>query len=249
MNQVQNQPVRIQKVISQAGIASRREAEKLILAGAVSLNGKTVEKLGEQMVVGVDHLKVNGTRVRMHLPQAKVFILYKPKNCITSLSDPEGRKTIVDYFPRRSGRLFPVGRLDYDAEGIILLTNDGEFAHRILHPKYKVRKSYFVKVKGSILDKELVPLRKGPLIERKQHQPVRAKILHTRNQKTWLEVTLQEGSNQQIKRMFLQLGFPVLKIKRFRIGNIHLGELRPGETRPLHSEEKQQLLKLAGGSF
>ena len=244
---VENAAVRIQKVIAQAGIASRRAAEKMILEGIVSLNGQTVTELGQRMVPGQDHLVVDGKKVRLpEVGQRKVYALYKPKNCITSLSDPEGRRTIVDYFPRKSQRLFPVGRLDYDAEGLLLLTNDGEFAHRIMHPRFKIAKSYFVKVRGLIQVSEMEPLRRGPVIDGRSHMPVQSKILHQRNDKTWLEVILHEGTNQQIKKMFLGLGYPVLKIKRFRIGSIDLGTLRPGEHRILSREERQQLLDLAG---
>ena len=244
---VENAAVRIQKVIAQAGIASRRAAEKMILEGIVSLNGQTVTELGQRMVPGRDHLVVDGKKVRLpEVGQRKVYALYKPKNCITSLSDPEGRRTIVDYFPRKSQRLFPVGRLDYDAEGLLLLTNDGEFAHRIMHPRFKIAKSYFVKVRGLIQFSEMEPLRRGPVIDGRSHMPVQSKILHQRNDKTWLEVILHEGTNQQIKKMFLGLGYPVLKIKRFRIGSIDLGALRPGEHRILSKEERQQLLDLAG---
>ena len=244
---VKNAAVRIQKVMAQAGIASRRAAEKMILEGIVSLNGQTVTELGQRMVPGQDHLVVDGKKVRLpEVGQRKVYALYKPKNCITSLSDPEGRRTIVDYFPRKSQRLFPVGRLDYDAEGLLLLTNDGEFAHRIMHPRFKIAKSYFVKVRGLIQVSEMEPLRRGPVIDGRSHMPVQSKILHQRNDKTWLEVILHEGTNQQIKKMFLGLGYPVLKIKRFRIGGIDLGTLRPGEHRILSKEERQQLLDLAG---
>ena len=130
----------------------------MILEGIVSLNGQTVTELGQRMVPDRDHLVVDGKKVRLpEVGQRKVYALYKPKNCITSLSDPEGRRTIVDYFPRKSQRLFPVGRLDYDAEGLLLLTNDGEFAHRIMHPRFKIAKSYFVKVRGLIQVSEMEP--------------------------------------------------------------------------------------------
>ncbi|HCV86249.1 MAG TPA: pseudouridine synthase [Deltaproteobacteria bacterium] len=244
---VDSSAVRIQKVMAQAGIASRRAAEKMILEGIVSLNGQTVTELGQRMVPGRDHLVVDGKKVRLpEVAQRKVYALYKPKNCITSLSDPEGRRTIVDYFPRKSQRLFPVGRLDYDAEGLLLLTNDGEFAHLIMHPRFKIAKSYFVKVRGLIQFSEMEPLRRGPVIDGRSHMPVQSKILHQRNDKTWLEVILHEGTNQQIKKMFLGLGYPVLKIKRFRIGSIGLETLRPGEHRILSKKERQQLLDLAG---
>ena len=236
------EPVRIQKVIAQAGIASRRAAEKLILAGEVSLNGETVLKMGQKMLVGKDHLSVEGRRVKLPQHQkTQVYALYKPKNCITTLNDPEGRTTISDFFPRTSARLFPVGRLDYDAEGLILLTNDGELAQQLMHPRHKVWKGYFVKVRGIVENAALSTLRKGPVIEKRKHQPVRVKILHTVNDKTWLEVFLREGTNQQIKKMLLDLGYPVQKIKRFQVGTVSLGDLQSGESRALSPEEMKQL--------
>ncbi|MBC8258287.1 MAG: rRNA pseudouridine synthase [SAR324 cluster bacterium] len=236
--------VRIQKVIAQAGIASRRAAEKLILAGEVVLNGEVVREMGLKMVVGKDHLSVEGKRVK--IPQRQktlVYALYKPKNCITTLNDPEGRTTIGDFFPRSSARLFPVGRLDYDAEGLILLTNDGDLAQELMHPRHKVSKGYFVKVRGLVKNADLSTLRKGPMIEKRQHLPVQVKVLHTVNDKTWLEVFLKEGTNRQIKKMFLTLGYPVQKIKRFQVGPINLGDLQSGESRALSPEELKQIMK------
>ena len=235
--------IRIQKVIAQAGIASRRAAEKLILAGEVRLNGETVLKMGQKMLVGKDHLSVEGRLVKLPQRQkTQVYALYKPKNCITTLNDPEGRTTISDFFPRTSARLFPVGRLDYDAEGLILLTNDGELAQQLMHPRHKVWKGYFVKVRGIVENTALSTLRKGPVIEKRRHQPVRVKILHTVNDKTWLEVFLREGTNRQIKKMLQDLGYPVQKIKRFQVGTVSLGDLQSGESRALSPEEMKQLM-------
>ena len=237
------EPVRIQKVIARAGIASRRAAEKLILAGEVMLNGETVREMGQKMFVGKDHLSVEGRRVKLRQRQnTQVYALYKPKNCITTLNDPERRTTISDFFPRTSARLFPVGRLDYDAEGLILLTNDGELAQQLMHPRHKVWKGYFVKVRGIVENATLSTLRKGPVIEKRKHQPVRVKILHTVNDKTWLEVFLREGTNRQIKKMLQDLGYPVQKIKRFQVGTVSLGDLQSGESRALSPEEMKQLM-------
>ena len=146
-----------------------------------------------------------------------------------------------DFFPIKSGRLFPVGRLDYDAEGLLLLTNDGELAHRLMHPQHKVWKSYFVKVKGLVSQECQKELRKGPVIQGKKHHSVSIKPLHTINDKMWLEVSLREGKNQQIKKMFLQRGHRVLKIKRYRIGRVNLGALAPGDSRPLSPQELEEL--------
>ena len=236
------QEVRVQKVIASAGIASRRGAEKLIAAGLVEVNGKTVT-LGQRMQVGRDVLRVEGQRVRLSTKhQRVVYALYKPKNCITSLNDPQGRLTVKDFFPETKQPLFPVGRLDYDAEGLLLLTNDGDFAQRVIHPQYKLWKTYFVKIKGLITPVELSKLRKGPRWHGQSHLPVRVKRIHAFNDKTWLEVSLQEGKNQQIKKMFKSLGYFVLKIKRYSIDGITLDHLEPGRFRLLSSEEITRLL-------
>ena len=237
------EPVRIQKVIAQAGVASRRSAEDLIRAGKVMLNGEIVKQMGRKMLIGKDHLSVQGRRVEI-LPQQKteVYALYKPKNCITTLKDPQGRVTIKDFFPQTKVRLFPVGRLDYDAEGLILLTNDGDLANQLMHPRHKVSKGYFVKVRGITKNKALSELRKGPVIDFRKHLRVRVKILHTVNDKTWLELFLREGTNRQIKKMFQKIGYPVQKIKRFQIGPIMLGDLQSGESRALSPKEIKQIL-------
>ena len=231
-------PIRIQKVISRAGIASRRVAEKMIIDGLVMINGEIVKKMGQKMILGKDHLSVEGKHVKISKhKKILVYALYKPKNCITTLSDPEGRTTISEFFPKNVERLFPVGRLDYDAEGLILVTNDGDLAQKLMHPSYKVSKGYFVKVRGLVNNETLTILKRGPVIEKLKRQPVRAKILHTINDKTWLEIFLKEGKNRQIKKMLLSLGYPVQKIKRFKVGPISLGNLKSGEFRALNSQE------------
>ena len=237
-----DEPVRIQKVIAKAGLASRRAAEDLIRAGEVLLNGKIVRQLGRKMLIGKDHLSVAGRRVVISQHQkTEVYALYKPKNCITTLNDPQGRVTINDFFPQTSARLFPVGRLDYDAEGLILLTNDGDLAHHLMHPRHKVSKGYFVKVRGIVENNILSEMRKGPVIDDRRHQRVRVKILHTVNDKTWLELFLREGTNRQIKKMFQKIGYPVQKIKRFQIGPIVLGDLQSGESRALSNKEIEEI--------
>ena len=235
--------VRIQKVIAQAGVASRRAAEELIRSGEVILNGEIVNQMGRKMLIGRDHLSVQGRRVSIS-PQQKteLYALYKPKNCITTLKDPQGRVTIKDFFPKTSARLFPVGRLDYDAEGLILLTNDGDLANQLMHPRHKVSKGYFVKVRGIVENRALKELREGPVIDNRRHQRVRVKILHTINDKTWLELFLREGTNRQIKKMLEKIGYPVRKIKRFQIGPILLGDLQSGESRALSPKEIEQIM-------
>ena len=246
MNQMSNpekvQGIRIQKVIAKAGIASRRAAEELISAGKVKLNGLPAT-LGQRMKVNNDRLTVEGKPVRWLNRERVVYAIYKPRNCVTTLNDPEGRSTVKEYFPQSGHALFPVGRLDYDAEGLLLITNDGDFAEQAIHPKYKLWKTYFVKLKGKIADSELTGLRKGPRLQGRQHLPIRVKVIHWVNDKSWLEVSLQEGKNRQIKKMFQSVGYRVLRIKRYSIGSITLEGLQPGMSRLLTSREITRLLE------
>jgi len=235
--------IRLNKAIALAGLASRREADALIRRGEVRLNGQVVRELGTTMVPGADDLEVSGQPVAVPTAlQAELWALYKPKGCVSTLHDPEGRPSLADLLPRHSGRLFPIGRLDYDAEGLILLTNDGALAHRVAHPSFGVEKIYLVKIKGLIAPEALHRLGQGPRLEGRQRQPVRARILHTHNDKTWLEVTLREGIQHHIKKMFAAEGHRVLKIKRYQVGPVELGDLQPGQLRKLGRPEMDALL-------
>jgi len=230
--------VRLQKAIARAGLASRRAAEKLIEAGSVRVNGRVVREAGTSLLPGQDLLEVDGRPVAWEEPRNReVWALYKPKGCVSTLHDPQGRATIRDFFPRKGTRLFPVGRLDYDAEGLILITNDGDLANRVAHPSHSVEKTYLVKVRGLVNPESLKSLRKGPILAGRKKRPVRTHVLHTVNDKTWLEVTLQEGTHHHIKKMFAAEGFPVLKIKRYRIGPVALQNMVPGEIRRLSARE------------
>lgn len=241
--------IRLQKILAQAGIASRRKAETLIQKGLVSVNGKVVTELGTKADPARDQIEVEGELLKNAKKTEKkvVYLLYKPKSVVSTLKDPEGRKTIVDFFPKTEARLFPVGRLDYDAEGLLLLTNDGDLAYRLTHPSKHVWKEYFVKVKGNIPEVVLAKLRKGPIIDRKQRQPVKVRLLHYKGDKSWVLVSLQEGIKHHIKKMFMQVGFPSLKIKRFSIGPVNLGEMSPGECRRLTQEEVRLLMEETNG--
>ncbi len=237
------QGIRLQKAMAQAGIASRRHAERMIQAGLVRVNGRVVTEPGVSIVAGKDLLEVEGRPVHWGQPGIReVWALYKPKRCVTSLSDPQGRSTIKDYLPHTSSRLFPIGRLDYDAEGLLLLTNDGDLAHRVAHPSFSVSKTYLVKVKGLLDRQTLKKLKAGPVLEGKRRRPVGARILHTLIDKTWVEVKLKEGIQHHIKKMFADCGFPVLKIKRYQIGPIALEDMEPGQTRRLNNGEVGRLL-------
>ncbi len=237
--------VRLQKFIANAGVASRRKAEQLIVERQVSVNGQIITRMGTQIDPVTDTVKVNGKLVSATTPDSIAFAIYKPKNCVTTLSDPQGRDTIVNYFPKTKHRLFPVGRLDYDAEGLIILTNDGDLANRIAHPSNHVWKQYFVKIKGKISSGEINTIRSGPIIDGKKRQPIKIRFLHNVNDKSWLVVSLQEGIKHHIKKTFLNAGYRVLKIKRYSIGNIELQDMSPGEWRQLSKTEIKELTQMS----
>ncbi|MFH2132230.1 MAG: pseudouridine synthase [bacterium] len=236
--------IRLHKFIANAGIASRRKAEQLISDGKVTVNGHLISLQGTQIDPETDMVRVNGKLVSIVPREPVAYALYKPKNCVTTLMDPQGRDTIVNYFPKTSQRLFPVGRLDYDAEGLLILTNDGDLANRIAHPSQHIWKQYFVKIKGKITPEEINRIRSGPVIDGKTRQPVKIRFLHFVNDKSWLVVSLQEGIKHHIKKTFLAAGYPVLKIKRYSVGNIELLELSPGECRQISKTEIETLMQL-----
>ena len=235
---------RLQKILAQAGIASRRGAEEFILLGVVEVNGEVVSELGAKADPDFDEIRVEGKRLRIGT-EKYVYAFYKPKAVVTTLKDPEGRKTIADFMPQSKERLFPVGRLDYDAEGLILLTNDGDLAQSLMHPSGHVWKEYLVKVKGNITQEVMTKLSKGPVLDGKKKKPCKIKLLHYKGDKSWLSVSLQEGIKHQIKRMFLYEGHPVSKIKRVKIGNVSVGELSAGQSRLLAPEEVKELRDMA----
>jgi 23S rRNA pseudouridine2605 synthase len=233
--------VRVHKAMAQAGVASRREAERMIELGQVKINSKEVVERGRVLQAG-DILQVNGRTVEWeHLAAPELWALYKPKRCVSTLSDPQGRRTVKDFFPRTEQRLFPVGRLDYDAEGLLLLTSDGTLAQQVTHPSYGMPRVYLVKVKGVVQRETVQRLAQGIVLEGRMRQPARTRVLHTVNDKTWLEVVLREGIQHHIKKMFLAVGHPVLKIKRYQVGPIELGDLRPGKTRRLGRADIERL--------
>ena len=234
---------RIQKIIAQAGIASRREAERLILDGKVTLNGKVVTELGTKADPDKDYIKVNGKLITRPEPKAYV-ILYKPRGYVTTTSDPEGRPTVMELLEKVKGRVFPVGRLDYDTEGLILCTNDGELAHRLQHPSHEVPKTYLAKVDGVPTTDEIVKLRNGIKLEDGMTAPARVKIIRKMEANTWLEIIIHEGRNRQVKRMFDAIGHSVIKLKREGFAFLDLGELKPGEFRHLTAEEVKKLKEI-----
>lgn len=239
---------RIQKILSELGIASRRKAEELILQGSVTVNGQ-VATIGMKADAERDYVKVGGKLVagpsRKGVP--KVYLMFhKPKGVVTTLFDPEGRPSIKDYLKQVKYRLFPVGRLDFDSEGLLLLTNDGDFANAVMHPSREIPKTYLVKVKGEIEEAKLEKLRRGVKLEDGMTLPARAKKVSKSENNSWIEMTIYEGRKRQIRRMIEKVGHLVLKLKRVAINGLKLRDLRPGELRPLTQEELQTIKKELG---
>ena len=239
------QAERLQKILSKAGITSRRKAEGLILQGRVSVNGEIVRELGTKAVLGRDEIRVDGKTIKPE-SEGVVLVLFKPRRCVTTLHDPQGRPTVADFVNKFPMRLYPVGRLDYDAEGLLLLTNDGELAHRLQHPRYKVPKTYLVKVRGHPPAEALAILQQGVNLEDGITAPAELIVVEDDQKATWLSLTLREGRKHQVKRMCAAVGHPVLRLRRTKVGPIELDDLRPGEIRRLKSREVRSLRKNVG---
>lgn len=235
---------RLQKVIAHSGITSRRKAEQLIVDGKVKVNNKVVTKLGTK-VTPQDLIKVNEIPIEKEAPV--YYLLNKPREVISSVYDDKGRKIVTDFLPHVSKRVYPVGRLDYHSSGIILLTNDGEFANLLMHPRYEIDKVYVVKIKGIATRIELEQLKSGISDENDLLKAIDFRVLSTdRNKQSMIiEITLREGKNRHIRRMMGKLGYPVMKIKREKYGVLTLGGLQPGKIRQLTPKEVNQMRNLA----
>ncbi|MFB4322169.1 MULTISPECIES: pseudouridine synthase [Paenibacillus] len=236
---------RLQKIMAQAGVASRRKCEELILEGKVQVNGETVTELGTKADPAQDIITVSGKPIKN---EKKVYVmLNKPKGVITSASDPEGRKIVSDYLKGIKERVYPIGRLDYDTEGLLLLTNDGEFANLLSHPKYHVPKTYLATVKGVPHGTELDKLRRGIMLEDGMTSPaeVEYKDVDPDNKQSVISITIHEGRNRQVRRMFEAISHPVLRLKRISYGDLLLQNLKRGLYRHLTADEINQLLQMA----
>ncbi len=236
---------RLQKLIAQAGIASRRHAEELITAGQVTVNGKVVRELGTKADPAEDHIKVRGKLINPSLAKReKVYVLLnKPKGYLSSVSDPEGRPLVTELLPPSLGKLHPVGRLDFNTEGLLLLTNDGEFTNFITAARNRVPKIYEVKVKGVPSESAIQRLRRGVVLDDDtKTAPAEIRLVEQTDTNAWYEVRLHEGRNQQIRRMFDQIGHSVVKLRRSRIGFLNDEGLRPRDWRLLQPGEVKRLL-------
>ena len=235
---------RLQKLIAQAGIASRRHAEELITSGQVTVNGQVVTELGTKADPIKDHIKVRGKLINARLEaREKVYVLLnKPKGYLSSVSDPEERPLVTELLPSSLGKLHPVGRLDFNTEGLLLLTNDGEFTNFITAARNRVTKVYEVKVKGEPPDFAIEKLRRGVVLEDgTRTAPAHIKLLESTGSNTWFELALHQGRNQQIRRMFDLIGFSVVKLRRVRIGFLTDEGLKTGHWRLLTASEAKRL--------
>lgn len=235
--------VRLQKVIADSGLASRRKAETLITVGRVTVNGRVVRELGTRIDPAHDHVKVDGHHLKPAPPETFVM-LNKPEGYVSSMSDPEGRPTITDLLPGVGPRVFPVGRLDFDSEGLMLLTNHGELAQALLHPRYHVPKTYRIKVKGVLSDEEIRSLEHGVVLEDGPTGKAVVRKGGKAEKNSWLEITIFEGRKHQVKRMLEAVGHPVLRLIRVRFGPLALGDLPAGQYRFLTDREANALRDL-----
>ncbi|MGE5509519.1 MAG: pseudouridine synthase [Chitinophagales bacterium] len=232
--------VRLQKALAQAGVASRRAAEELILSGRVSVNGRIVRELGVKVDPGRDELALDG-RPLAQPPRNEYLLLNKPAGVITTARDPQGRPTVLDLVDCPGVRLFPVGRLDADTEGLLLLTNDGELANLLLHPRYHVAKTYEAVVAGRVTGADLTRLERGVVLEDGPTAPARARCLASDGQTSTVELVIREGRKRQVKRMLAAVGHPVLHLRRTAFGPLRLGALAPGQWRRLSEQEVASL--------
>nr|WP_255724469.1 pseudouridine synthase [Shimazuella soli] len=236
---------RLQKILAQAGIASRRQAEVLIQEGKVQVNGQVVTELGTKVDPDSDHILVKGKLIQKE--QKRTFIFYKPLYVISSMSDPQKRKVVPDFFRHIKERVYPVGRLDYDTEGLLLVTNDGELANHLLHPRFEVEKQYIATVKGIPDENSLEQLRKGVYLEDGLTAPAEVKMIQKKDEDAKIKLTIHEGRNRQVRRMCKAIGHPVMHLIRTRLANLTIKGLKRGEFRELTSQEVKSLKKLLSG--
>jgi len=232
---------RLQKILAQAGVASRRKSEELMVEGRVTVNGKVVTELGSKADFERDHIKVDGRLLRAPKQHA-YFALNKPKACVTTASDPEGRQTVMHLMRGLKERVYPVGRLDYHSEGLLLMTNDGELAHRITAPAYHVMKTYVVKVTGALTEEQEKVFRTGIPMHGRRTAPAEIKLIKP-GANPWYEVKITEGRQNQIRVMFKHFGRLVEKLRRVRIAFLEL-DVPPGRYRPLTGKEVERFRKL-----
>ena len=238
--------IRLQKILSQSGVASRRAAEKLIAEGRVTVNGRTIQEMGVKADPGSDDIRVDGRRIRT-AERLRYILLNKPKGYVTTRSDPERRRTVMDLLRGVREYVYPVGRLDYDSEGLILLTNDGDLAARLTHPRHGVERTYEARVAGTPDDEALARLRKGIPLDGHRTLPATVVLIppRRRDDDAVLLLTIREGRNRQVRRICEAVGHPVQALRRTKFGPINDRRLKPGEWRELKEDEVAALKKAA----
>jgi len=237
--------IRLNKYLSRAGVASRRQADRLISEGRVRVNGKVVRRLGAKADAGKDEITVDGKKVAPK--ETPVYVLMnKPPGYLVTMKDPLRRPTVFRLLPSSLGRIFPVGRLDFDSEGLLLLTNDGEMAHRLMHPRYGIKKVYKVRVRGLPGTGERRLLEKGLFLDGKKTAPTRVSVLGSNSRSAAIRIELAEGRKREVKRMFEAVGHPVLRLKRLQFGGLKVGNLKRGQWRHLRPHEISALRKKTG---
>ncbi|NLO99938.1 MAG: rRNA pseudouridine synthase [Clostridiaceae bacterium] len=231
--------IRLQKYMAQCGVASRRHAEELIKAGRVKVNGSIITEMGT-LVSEQDRVEVDGKLIKKE-KKLIYIMLNKPSGYVSTVSDPEGRKTVLDLIDGVNERIYPVGRLDYDTTGLIILTNDGDFAFESTHPGHETKKTYMAEVLGMPSNRALQSLRSGIMLDGKLTAPARVEVVDIKPKSTVLKIIIHEGRNRQVKRMCEAVNHPVLRLKRTAVGRLTLGDLKPGEWRYLSLREVKQI--------
>ena len=233
---------RLQKYLARCGVASRRKAEAMIKQGLVKVNGQVISEMGFQVEPEKDKVEVQDRKIEPE--KRKVYLLLnKPCRVVTTLNDPQGRKKVTDLLKGVPERVYPIGRLDYQSEGLLLLTNDGELTYRLTHPRFEIAKTYLVKVQGRVNKQNVDRLQKGVELEDGLTQPALVKIRQSEPAETFLEITIREGRNRQVRRMCEKIGHPVISLKRLKFGPVDLGNLKVGQYRELKPKEIQALKK------
>lgn len=237
---------RLQKLIAGAGIASRRAAEKMIAEGRIRVNGAVVTEPGTKADPNRDEIRVDNRLVSFETERIYI-LLHKPQGVVTTLHDPQGRPIVTDLLSGVAERVFPVGRLDYDSEGLLLMTNDGEFSQRLQHPRYELPKTYRVKVEGNPGKREMQALANGVDLPDGRFAPVDVQVEKTNRASTWIRLTISEGRNRVVRRAFEALGYPVCRLVRIAVGDVTLAGVREGQWRMLTRREVDRLLARAAG--
>ena len=234
---------RLSVFLLKASVASRRGADQLIAQGSVTVNGQIVTNPATRVEVGRDHVKVDGKLIRKLAPRV-YLMLNKPTGCVTTAKDPQGRKTVFDLVNRVKVKVEPIGRLDFDSEGMLLMTNDGDLAQKLMSPASKVPKVYKVKVRGHPSREALQTLREGVKLDGRKMLPAKIKSVKKSDDYTWLRITIVEGKYRQVRRMFQTIQHPVVRLRREKIGPLHLEDLAPGRFRYLSQDELDKLRKV-----